>query len=194
MFEILCVALFSVSANLDNIPIGLSYGVRKVHISIIKNIIICIFTSCTTFLSMLIGQNISNLFNIKFANIIGSFFLILLGAFPLLKKSIHWKNYKKINNENLKSKIMKSNSYISSKELFTMILTLSLNNIASGFAASITGINTFFTTLFTFIFGSTFLFIGNNLGKKINNKIVEKYSDIISSLILILIGIVEIFI
>ncbi len=194
MFELLCGALFSVSANLDNIPIGLSYGVRKVHISIIKNIIICIFTSCATFLSMMIGQNISNLFNIKFANIIGSFLLILLGAFPLLKKAIHWKNYKKIKNESRKFKNTNSNSYISSKELFTIILTLSLNNIASGFAASITGINTFFTTFFTFIFGSIFLFIGNNLGKKINNKIAEKYSDIISSVILILIGIVEIFV
>ena len=46
----------------------------------------------------------------------------------------------------------------------------------------------------TFIFGSIFLFIGNNLGKKINNKLVEKYSEIISSIILILIGIMELFI
>ena len=85
LFELLSGALFSISANIDNIPIGLSYGVKKVHISILKNIIICVFTSCATFLSMIIGQNIANLFDIKITNMIGSILLIFLGIYFVLE-------------------------------------------------------------------------------------------------------------
>ena len=194
LFELLSGALFSISANIDNISIGLSYGVKKVHISILKNIIICVFTSCATFLSMIIGQNIANLFDIKITNMIGSILLIFLGIYPLFKKIYKiCRNNKRCIKE-IKQKERQNNNYITLKELIAIILTLSLNNIAAGIAASITGVNVISTTICTFIFGSIFLFIGNNLGKKINNKLVEKYSEIISSIILILIGIMELFI
>ena len=39
LFELMTSTFFSISANIDNIPIGLSYGIKKVHISIFKNII-----------------------------------------------------------------------------------------------------------------------------------------------------------
>ena len=86
------------------------------------------------------------------------------------------------------------NNDISIKELLLIIITLSLNNIAAGIAASITGVNIICTTICTFVFGTIFLYIGNNLGKKINNNLVEKYSELISSFILILIGVMELFI
>lgn len=190
MFELISGALFSISANIDNIPIGLSYGVKKTHISILKNILICIITSIVTFLSMLIGQNISKFFDIKIANILGSILLIFLGIYPIAKNIIKEKNDRL--NENEKNILM--NNDISIKELLLIIITLSLNNIAAGIAASITGVNIICTTICTFVFGTIFLYIGNNLGKRINNKLVKKYSELISSFILILIGVMELFI
>lgn len=191
MFELISGALFSISANIDNIPIGLSYGVKKTHISILKNILICIITSIVTFLSMLIGQNISKFFDIKITNILGSILLFFLGIYPIAK-NIFIKEKNDRLNENEKNILM--NNDISIKELLLIIITLSLNNIAAGIAASITGVNIICTTICTFIFGTIFLYIGNNLGKRINNKLVEKYSELISSFILILIGVMELFI
>ena len=191
MFELISGALFSISANIDNIPIGLSYGVKKTHISILKNILICIITSIVTFLSMLIGQNISKFFDIKIANILGSLLLIFLGIYPIAK-NIFIKEKNDRLNENEKNILM--NNDISIKELLLIIITLSLNNIAAGIAASITGVNIICTTICTFVFGTIFLYIGNNLGKRINNKLVKKYSQLISSFILILIGVMELFI
>ena len=191
MFELISGALFSISANIDNIPIGLSYGVKKTHISILKNILICIITSIVTFLSMLIGQNISKFFDIKITNILGSILLFFLGIYPIAK-NIFIKEKNDRLNENEKNILM--NNDISIKELLLIIITLSLNNIAAGIAASITGVNILCTTICTFVFGTIFLYIGNNLGKRINNKLVEKYSELISSFILILIGVMELFI
>ena len=191
MFELISGALFSISANIDNIPIGLSYGVKKTHISILKNILICIITSIVTFLSMLIGQNISKFFDIKIANILGSILLFFLGIYPIAK-NIFIKEKNDRLNENEKNILM--NNDISIKELLLIIITLSLNNIAAGIAESITGVNIICTTICTFVFGTIFLYIGNKLGKRINNKLVKKYSELISSFILILIGVMELFI
>ena len=190
MFELISGTLFSISANIDNIPIGLSYGVRKIHISLIKKFFICAITSIVTFLSMLVGQNISKFFDVKTTNILGSILLILLGVYPIIKNIFSKKKIDKLNNNN----IVTNNNDINLKELLIMIITLSLNNIAAGIAASIAGVNIICTTIFTFIFCVVFLYIGNNLGKKINNRLIEKYSEFISSFILILIGIIELFI
>lgn len=193
MFELLSGALFSISANIDNIPIGISYGIKKAYISPIKNIFICIITSIVTFFSMFIGENISFFFDIKFTNIIGAIFFIFLGSYSIIKNIFFIKKRKEekiIYNK----KLCCFNNKISFKETLTIILTLSLNNIATGFAASITGINIVYTTIFTFIFGTVFLYIGNNLGKKFNNNLLQKYSDFISSIILVFIGILELFI
>ncbi len=197
MFTLISSILFSIASNIDNFPIGISYGIKKIHIPLTKNIFICVITSIVTFFSMLIGQNISSFFNIKIANIIGSSLLILLGIYPIIsniifkKKNIDKNETKNILNKN-KNKI--TNNHICIKELLLIILTICLNNIAAGIAASITGVNILCTTICTFIFGSILLYIGNNLGKKINNKLIKKYSEIISSVILILIGFMEIFI
>lgn len=192
LLELISGALFSISANIDNIPIGISYGIKKIHIPIFKILLICLITSIVTFLSMYIGQNVSRFFNISIANIIGSILLILIGLYPLVTNYLF---KTKIQKSNIENKFSYNNSYnITIKEVFVMTSTLCVNNIATGIAASITGVNVLYTTISTFIFGTIFIFIGNNLGKKINNKLFERYSLLISSLILILIGIFELFI
>jgi len=42
---------FSLSSNLDNMVIGIAYGINKVRIGIISNLIIAFITSTGTFLS-----------------------------------------------------------------------------------------------------------------------------------------------
>lgn len=193
MFELISAILFSISANIDNIAIGISYGVKKTHISLCKNILICVITSLITFFSMYIGQNIFKLINIKLASSIGALMLIIIGIYPIFKKIIDkGLNLNRQNNNNSIYKL--KNSTINISELLIIIFSLSLNNIAAGIAASVTGINILCTAICTLIFGSIFLYIGNNLGKKINNKLIKNCSEFISSFILILIGILELFI
>lgn len=191
MFELISAIFFSISANIDNVVIGISYGIKKIHISLFKIFLICCITSVITFFSMYVGQNISIFFDVKLANIIGASSLIIIGIIPLVKKLFLRKHFRK-DSRNYSCYI--ENRNINVKEIFTTIINLSINNIAAGIAASITGINILCTTIGTLIFGSIFLYIGNNLGKRINNKLIEKYSEYIASLILIFIGILELFI
>lgn len=188
MINILSAILFSFSANIDNIALGIAYGIKKIHISNIKNFLITLCTSFITIVSMKLGDYIFSFFNERISNSIGSIALILIGTFGILK--ILYNKYikkKSIGTENFQYKKLEF------KELMSIVFTLSCNNIAVGFAASVAGIDLITTLISTFIFSFFFLYIGNKLGKNMINKVLSKYSDIIGSLILILIGVIQLF-
>lgn len=183
MLNIIKAVAFSFSANIDNIVIGMSYGIKKIKIPCKLNIIIATFMSLITCLTMIIGKSIVNLFDINSANKIGSYVLIIIGIYFLISESI--KKSEK-NNENDFSKI-------TAKNIFTIIFTLSSNNIATGIAASMIDINIFFTSFFTFIFSFFMLYLGNKIGRNILNSKLERYSNVLSALIITFLGIFQFF-
>lgn len=72
---------FSLSSNLDNLVVGIAYGIKKVKIGIISNIIIAFVTSIGTYLSMLDGSYISKFLPRSFANAFGALVIIILGIY-----------------------------------------------------------------------------------------------------------------
>lgn len=188
MINLITAILFSFSANIDNIAIGISYGIKKIHICIYKNIIIALFTSFFTFLSMYLGNYIAILLSENVANILGPIVLLFIGFYSIVSELIKKKNS---NNDFLAFQDRKVN-VLSFKELTTLTFMLSINNIAVGIAASVAGINILVATISTFLFGLFLLYIGNIIGlKALNNKFIEKYSCFISSFILIIIAIIQ---
>ena len=188
MINLITAILFSFSANIDNIAIGISYGIKKIHICIYKNIIIALFTSFFTFLSMHLGNYIAILLSENVANILGPIVLLLIGFYSIISEIINKKNK---SDELFNFQNRKINK-LSFKELTTLIFMLSINNIAVGIAASVSGINILVATISTFLFSLFLLYIGNIIGlKALNNKFIEKYSSFISSLILVIIAIIQ---
>lgn len=182
MLNILKALAFAFSANIDNIAIGISYGIKKIKIGSKINLIIAILMAIITYITMFVGKSISNLFNINLIHKIGAYSLILIGTY-LLFKEIFFK-IKEKDNEEL--------SNLTLKNILIIVFTLSTNNIATGIAASMIGINIYLTFLFTFIFSFLLLYIGNKIGRNILNKRIEKYSNILSALILIILGLFQI--
>lgn len=189
MINIITAILFSFSANIDNIAIGISYGIKKIHIPLYKNIIIAFFTCFFTFFSMYLGNYIAILLSEKIANILGPITLLTIGFYSIISELIK----KKKSNNDLPILENRNINVLTIKELTLLIMMLSINNIAVGIAASVSGINILVATICTFIFSLILLSIGNTIGiKALNNKFIEKYSSLISSLILIIIAIIQI--
>lgn len=190
MLNLISAILFSFSANLDNIAIGLSYGIKKIHISNLTTLFIALFTTIFTFASMILGKYIIIFFNENMANSIGSYLLILLGIIYIIKDIIQ--SFRK-NQPNEKKEITKINDIINikTKELIVIVFILSINNIGAGIAASATGISILLTCIFSFLFSFLFLLLGNNIGKIVIGKYIEKYCNTISAAILILIGLIQ---
>jgi|SRR5690554_6015729 len=191
--NILSSFLFAISANTDNFVVGLSYGIKKIKINLVSNILISLITLTGTVLSMSFSKMIVILIPTNLSNIIGSTMLILIGAWTIIKplfKNIHSDSIL----ENLEKADKDKSSNIDAKESVTLALALTLNNIGLGIGASITGLNILITSIFTFVFSLLMIIAGYFLGSYYLSKKFTKKATLISGLIIISLGIFEIFI
>ncbi|MCB2292337.1 sporulation membrane protein YtaF [Clostridium algoriphilum] len=201
MVLILCALSFSLSSNLDNVVVGIAYGIKKVKVSIIANLIIAIVTSTATFLSMLVGSYISKLLPHSVANILGAIVIIILGLYFVTQSLI-----KLVNNTKPKELALKnitdmieyaeksdldSSGDISMGEALLVSLGLTFNNLGTGIAASITGVSIPLTVLSTFVLSIIAIIFGVSAGNHILGKILGRYAPLFSGILLILLGIIE---
>ena len=79
--------LLSLSSNLDTFAVCLTYGIKKVKLSITSSLLISFITSLGTFLSMILGKIMTSFISPKIVTSIGAlpFFLTLLS---LIEKRI----------------------------------------------------------------------------------------------------------
>ena len=202
MTNILSSLLFSVASNLDSIVIGIAYGIKKIKMKLFSNILIGIITTLCTFISMYMGKIILNFISINLANLIGSSIIIILGLYFLLESVINlYINNKKVksvslkNSDNMLEYAQKtdkdSSKYIDIKESITVGFSLAFNNIGTGIIASVVGIKMLWTTIFTFIFSILFIILGIYIGNNFIGKMLGKFAPLISGLLLIGLGVIE---
>ena len=186
MINIISALIFSLSANIDNIALGIAYGIKKIHISFFSNFLIALCTSIISITFMKLSVLIFSFFSESIANFVGAFLLILIGIYEIIN-FLYNKDRQNKKNETRKN----TQKNLKAKELFLIIFTLSANNISVGIATSIAGIHMLTAFFFTFIFSFIFLYIGNKLGKKLKNSFISKYSDILAAFLLIILGIIN---
>lgn len=195
--NVMPILIFVLGANFDNIAVGTAYGFKGIKLSTKMNLLIAIITSVGTLLSMSLGLIIYTLLPHNFTNLLGGLLIIILGLYFLkdfFKNAITKKNdgdLKEILNEPEKADIDHSGD-IDFKEAITLGSALTLNNFGMGIGASISGMNIFLTSILTFLFSVISFRIGCNIGSKFNDSFLHKYANLISSLILIVLGLIEI--
>ena len=83
--------LFAISANIDNLVVGLSYGLKKIRISVFQNIIIAVISGVGTAISIYLGKIIVSFIPENLPKILGACILILIGAWPIIKSIVYRK-------------------------------------------------------------------------------------------------------
>lgn len=193
--------LYSLSSNLDNLVIGIAYGVKKIKIGLISNLIIATVTSIGTLISMSVGKFISGFLPTSLTNMLGAVIIMLLGLYFLIQSilklipksysnSLALKNVDEIMDYAEKSDSDNSGT-LNIKEAFVVSLGLMLNNLGTGLAASITGVNVSITVICTFILSIALLMLGKSIGHNVLGSICGKYAPLISGVLLIILGIFE---
>ncbi|MBP2032839.1 putative sporulation protein YtaF [Clostridium algifaecis] len=203
MALILSALLFSLSSNLDNVVVGIAYGIKKIKIGIIPNLTIAVITCTGTFLSMSLGVYISKFLPHFIANVLGSIVIAILGVYFVTQSIIKLINNKKSKELALKDVTdmieyaqksdLDSSGDINIKEAFIVAFGLTFNNLGTGIAASITGVSIQFTVIFTFILSILSIIIGETVGNHVFGKLFGKYAPLISGILLIILGIIEFF-
>lgn len=197
MIIFLSALLFSLSSNLDNMVIGIAYGIKKIKIGIIANLIIAIITCTGTFLSMSLGMYISKLLPHYIANALGSIAIGILGGYFVTQSIIKLFRNKESTALALKdvtdmvqyaeNSDLDNSGDINIKEALLVAFGLTFNNLGTGVAASVTGVSIQFTVIFTFIFSILTIIFGEAVG----NHVLGKYAPLISGILLIILSIIE---
>ena len=74
-----CIIL-SLSSSIDSFGIGITYGLRRVKLSFISNIILFLISVTVTSLSIFIGKTLNCIIPEIITSLLGSFLLILMGS------------------------------------------------------------------------------------------------------------------
>lgn len=211
--HILSVLLLSLSSNLDNVGVGISYGTRKINIPFYSNLLIAIITGTGTFLSITAGNEIVNLISPNIANALGSLIIAGAGVWVFIQTPASGKDNgagvqcpqkPNISDQSLLRRMFMIldhpfladtdfSGHISLKEGFLLGLALTLNNLANGLGAGLVGLNTAMVTAFTVIFSILTIWFGIEFGQYSGVHWFGRYSSRISGVILIVLGIYEYF-
>ncbi|BAZ70646.1 MAG: manganese efflux pump [Pelatocladus maniniholoensis HA4357-MV3] len=77
------VFLLSISANVDNLAVGIAYGFKKIKIGLSTNLFIAFISALGTYLATSVGEDINKSLNKSVANFIGSAVIVGIGVWVI---------------------------------------------------------------------------------------------------------------
>ena len=178
--------LFGISASLDALLVGCALGLQKVPLPVKHNLLISAVTLIGTVISISLGNLLLPLIPGEIATRTGSSILILFGLYYTGKWLVsRWRCREK--------KKFAEHRNLTLPQTLALGCALSMNNIGIGFSASITGLPFLPASISTFFCSFGFLTLGSRLGRSVLLQQVGEYADPISGLLLILLGLWQLY-
>ncbi|PET71714.1 sporulation membrane protein YtaF [Bacillus sp. AFS001701] len=200
------VLFLACSSSIDNFGVGITYGIRGIKVGLLANLIISIIAFIFSEAGIVSGQYISKVFPGTLSNVIGAFFLLVIGLRIVLLTFPRKDKHTIINNEdesvsNIVTNYLSSpekadvdhSGDISSFEAIILGTAVSMNALTNGLGVGLIGLSPFSISIAASIFSFLAIWLGVLLGKKVANvKIggwsLGQFSSIISGIILVLIA------
>lgn len=186
-------------SNLDNLGIGISYGLQKIRIPFSSNLLIAIISSAATAFSMIMGTFLGRIF--PFANLAGALLLIAIGLWisfgSILQKNIFPIFYKQFKIIRFIIDILcnpakadrNSNGVICNSEAIILGISLSLNCFVTGLGAGLSKLSLIPVIASVFLFSLATISSGYELGNRAHFLHLGHLSEIISGALLVALGI-----
>ncbi len=193
---VLSLLLFSLSTNLDNFVIGLSYGIRGIRIRLEAGFLISGLVLVGTALSMALGQSLLCFLPLDFSRLLGSVVMIGFGLGCFWNV---WKNRREPSEEEQwpsrhpEQFDRDGSRHIDWKESLALGGALALNNIGLGLGAGAVGLGIPATSLMVFGVSLGLLYGGNLVGRKRRKKGSGRGMEALSGLLMVLLGVWECF-
>jgi len=211
--HLVTILLLSLSSNLDNVGVGVSYGIRKINIPFTSNLLIALVTSCGTLLSILLGQSIYLFISAEMAGLLGGGIIIAAGIWVLFQEKFMHRGQEPQEEKQLVAETGLSrfgfrqivsildnpiiadwdfSGHIDLREAIALSLGLTINNIPNGVGAGMLGCGAILMTSSVFLFSIMTIWVGIT-GGHFGFKWLGQLTGVISGLILIFVGLYEIF-
>jgi putative sporulation protein YtaF len=212
LFTILTLAI---SSNFDNLGVGIVYGMRGTCIPFVSNLLIALITGIGTLLSMLVGTTLHRILKPQLAILIGGIAMIGVGAWVIVQATrrlrkagssterlqdqgkvisqhIMFSNMVKfLDDPFFTDKVCSTHTHI--RETVLLGVALTLNNLVNGVAAGVLGLSVSLVTSFVGIFSILAIWAGRSAGRSYRYRWIGNVTGPVSGLLLILIGVYEIF-
>ncbi|WP_211750052.1 sporulation membrane protein YtaF [Paenibacillus sp. Marseille-Q4541] len=195
---------FAISSSLDNLGVGISYGIRKLKISHFSNLIISIVCFLLSFSGIWFGKWISTVLPGALPVFLGAFVLIIIGlriillAFPQHEQVETQESQatKGIGTllQNPERFDMDVSKHIGIGESVILGIALSANALTNGLSAGLIGLSPFAISLSAAVGSFLTVWLGVWLGKKVANVRIGSFTlgqfgTLLSGIILLLIAI-----
>lgn len=166
--------------SIDNIGIGVAYSVGRIKIGFYKNIIISSIAFIVSYIAAISGNVVSNFLSDNVCTMLSVIILVVMGS-KMIIKSIIEKN----NDDEYKVKNIKYT------EVISIGLVLALDDVGSSVSSGLSGYSPFAISLPYFII-SIMIFMLSDYGTRFFGKLkIGKKATIISGVVMILMGLLE---
>lgn len=194
-----------VAVSLDGFGVGITYGIRKIHVPFFALFIIMLCSGLVVLISMTIGNMFTMLISPQIAKVLGGCILISLGIFSLyntiqfkITKNIYRKIYR--NEGKLKTVLtnpeqadLDSSGVISTSEALLLGIALALDAFGAGLGASIIGYSPLLTTVLITCMSGFFVYSGIKTGLILSENRYLRQMSLIPPLLLIMLGVYNLF-
>jgi len=184
MSHTLSAILLAVSSNLDNLGVGVAYGVRGRHIRIVHNLLIALVSGGGTLLSMAGGEWINDYMSEEVADVLGASVMVLIGVLN---------TWHAITGDTATGDPGEGNG-TSWREGLALAVSLTFNNLGGGLGAGISHVSIPLTTLLTVVGSVAAIAGGQRLGRTALPMASRRTLAVASGLLIVAVGIYEYFV
>lgn len=189
---IVLATLIGIAGNLDNLGVGVAYGVRRIGIPFHSNLFIAVVAAIGTVLTAYAGMGISHVLQPALANVIGAAVIIAVGIWVLWPRRPVERQVERPDAISLVHHPERADADLSGDislvESLALSVGLGINAWAGGLGGGLVGLSPWLLALSTGLFSFATLFAGEHLGRRALGSWLGPKATIAAGVLLILIG------
>ena len=160
--EVASVIVLGIGANTENLPVGFAYGLRRLRIGFVRNLLIAAVTTFAALVPLSVGRGLRAYVSTAAPNVIAGLLLVGLGFFNA------WLERRSSGSPIKAPEASGSGTdFIDLRETLTLASALSINNIGLGFAGGVAGLGYGSVALSVAGFSVTLLWLGEWSSRKL---------------------------
>ncbi|MFO0585680.1 MAG: manganese efflux pump [Anaeromyxobacter sp.] len=186
MGHLLSSILLALSSNVDNLGVGVAYGVRRRHVRLRHNLLVAGVTGAGTLAAVAFGEWVNDFMSEEAANLVGAAVLVALGV-STLAQALRGGAAAGTGSRHA------AGGATGGREALALALSLTLNNLGAGIGGGISHLDLVLTTALTALTSVAALAGGEALGRRMTGSLPAPALGVAAGALLVALGVVEVF-
>lgn len=203
------IMALTISSSIDNLGVGLSYGIRKLEIGVIKNFVIAVICFLFSMAGISFGVWIATILPGSLPLVVGAFLLVIIGVRIMLlakpnnqttvnESSESEKKKEKGIFKNIESSVRKQSGEIGWGESIVLGIALSANALTNGVGAGLLGLSPLIISALAGIGSFVTVWFGVRLGSRladvrIGSFTIGQFGTFISGALILVVAVMVFF-